>query len=1263
MKYHMNYAARILSIALIFVMTINSFMAYPMKSHAAAAEKEIYNDGAYKITFKVNSQWDSGFEGQFILENLSKEDWEAWQFQITFPHEIASLWDGEIKSHKGNIYVIQYPSWNSKIPAGGKAVVGFTGKKSGTLTEPSDCTVTGGRNDVSEVDYTITYKVTSDWKDAFNGEISITNNTSDKIEAWQLEFDYINSITSFWTAKLISHEGNHYVIKNDEWNSVIKPGDTIRLGFEAKPGSGKASDEPYNYKLTALDPDDIVDESEDEWDEEDTLIYDFTEEELAIDSDKDGLPDCYEKEVLKTDPDNPDTDGDGLPDGYEIFTTGSDPLVKDSDLDGDEDGLTNLEEYQLKTDPLYDDSDNDSLSDYEEVKKYHTDPNKDDTDGDGIDDGYEILLGLDPTKKDTDGNGIEDGKEKLDQTYTQKFDYEGQDYRGLDSITIQGKFTNYLESTMEIVNFYDCDILATNLIGLVGVPLMIETGSEFDKASVTIAWKSIPDSTKVEDLGILWYNKKENRYDTVDSRVDAGKKQITFETTHFSTYMMVDLKKWNDVWEHPIEYGNKNKAVDACDTAYVVDVSKSMDTAKFAKIQKAMKDLAGIMTSEEKGALIGYGLSSGALYQGLTGDKDALIKAIDEMEPESKADKARGNMSSEGIKKAIAQLKKGNAANGKMLFVIGDADIAYDEALVKQAKAQKIQIFAVNVSKNTELKQLKQYASETGGFYYTLSTMKYLQGILFDIKHVVLEAIDTTDTDGDGLFDVYETKGIRYPNGEVFTANPKKIDTDGDGLTDLEEAGYPVWQIKDSSKENNLLHFKTFSDGKGKIKTKDSDGDGIVDSEDMDEFNAYQYSKFSKNNAKDNYEYNLNFWMNFDNFLTSNAKYNESIAKLSSIAAGLAYYAPYDKNASYYKIKLKNKEKKDVSYTLDDFLQYTGFKATKRSYLGDKHKDNHIVQFNYGYKKISNGKTTKYLVPIIIRGTSGSKEWNSNFTVGKSGEHYGFNTAANRVLAEIQAYLSQHKIDQKNAVLWITGHSRGAAVTNLVAKAMIDKNYTVHAYAFATPAVTQQESRKNTKYNPIFNIINADDFVPRLPLSKWGFGVYGRVKERKLTDSQKDMFKSRVGKTYLALNKFNMNVLIGSFEDIAATRGDCYIYTCACHSSSGKKTGKSITVSSKQFDKKQRAESARNKYKKQLTNVQLASCKLSITGKIKYKFKVCQPPIFFMYLLAETLGSDDAGKFTSTKIAKRYVKTKTLLVPYSVYVKHPHFPDAYILLT
>ena len=85
------------------------------------------------------------------------------------------------------------------------------------------------------------------------------------------------------------------------------------------------------------------------------------------DSDGDGLPDGFERNITLTDPTKADTDGDGLPDGVEVYSYKSNPTVADSDGDGLSDGQEI--NAQRRTDPLRADTDEDGISDGEEVTR------------------------------------------------------------------------------------------------------------------------------------------------------------------------------------------------------------------------------------------------------------------------------------------------------------------------------------------------------------------------------------------------------------------------------------------------------------------------------------------------------------------------------------------------------------------------------------------------------------------------------------------------------------------------------------------------------------------------------------------------------------------------------------------------------------------------------------------------------------------------------------------------------------------------------
>lgn len=401
----------------------------------------IYQGDGFKAEFVVNSKWQGAFLGEIKLINTGSKTIENWLLKLDFSHEITSIWNADIIEHKDHTYMIKNRGWNADVDPGQTVTIGFQANYEEFISKPVNYKFPLGKIEVNQKDYTAAFKVLSDWGQAFNAQISITNNSDKTIEDWILEFDFDRNIQQFWTVQMESHEENHYIVKNQGYNANIMPGQTLELGFSGIPGN--VDKEPSNYKLTHIG---LIDEEEPEENNE------GPEEDEYKDTDEDGLEDIIEKEI-GTDPEDKDTDKDGLEGGYEYYVLETDPLKQDTDGNGmsdadedfDKDGLTNLEEQEAHTDPYYEDTDNDGINDGDEVKKYHTDPlvfneidyeldsdkdslpddieirigtdpHNEDTDGDGLPDGCEMTAtGTDPTKQDTDDNGISDADEDLDE--------------------------------------------------------------------------------------------------------------------------------------------------------------------------------------------------------------------------------------------------------------------------------------------------------------------------------------------------------------------------------------------------------------------------------------------------------------------------------------------------------------------------------------------------------------------------------------------------------------------------------------------------------------------------------------------------------------------------------------------------------------------------------------------------------------------------------------------------------------------------------
>ena len=159
------------------------------------------------------------------------------------------------------------------------------------------------------------------------------------------------------------------------------------------------------------------------------------------------------------------------------------------------------------------------------------------------------------------------------------------------------------------------------------------------------------------------------------------------------------------------------------------------------------------------------------------------------------------------------------------------------------------------------------------------------------------------------------------------------------------------------------------------------------------------------------------------------------------------------------------------------------------------------IHWHLAHRSLADGTE---LVYVILRGTY-QNEWHGDFNVtGKTdtydssyeGRHYSFESAANALCDDLADEVGG-KYDKVKYV--VTGHSRGAAVSNLVAKQLTDKKLTdstiqgVYAYTFATPAVVNKTEAQSKSYDNIFNFCLDDDFVTYMPLAdaNWQYGRYG----------------------------------------------------------------------------------------------------------------------------------------------------------------------------
>ncbi len=552
--------------------------------------------------------------------------------------------------------------------------------------------------------------------------------------------------------------------------------------------------------------------------------------DTEIDTDGDTLLDGYEL-LLGLNPYNADTDNDGLDDNIELMTNPyCDPLLVDTDSDGitdldediDQDRLSNSIELEYNTFIMADDSDEDGLQDGFEVNHFNTSPTLYDTDSDGLSDGDEHALGTDPNNSDSDNDGIIDSEEIYQQIVTEQINEE--EKTEVSFVSVQFGASDNISRTTTIDSVYGTDMRVSEIVGLVGAPVSIETTSQFDHATITFGYdENELGEVDEENLGILWFDEENSEFVLLDASLDTSNNTISTNTNHFSIYMVVDKEEWFDLWSTQLDYsrgstgGGPYIPDQYFDIVFAIDSSGSMSSNDPSGMRKeAAKQFVDAFYSGDQGAVVDFD-SYAYIRVHLTQDQDAIKSAIDTINSSGGTNIDRAiNTSIDELLSAYA-----NENNEKIIILLTDGSGTYYNSTTQRAIENNITIYTIGLGYGVNNTLLENIAADTGGKYYQAAGSDELRDIFFGIEGDTIGdgEIDTTDTDGDGLYDVYEIVGMKTSYGIIYT-DPLKSDTDGDGLSDSEELGTISFDHI-----NLELEYKLISNP---LK-KDSDGDGIRD--------------------------------------------------------------------------------------------------------------------------------------------------------------------------------------------------------------------------------------------------------------------------------------------------------------------------------------------------------------------------------------------------------------------------------------------------
>lgn len=331
----------------------------------------------------------------------------------------------------------------------------------------------------------------------------------------------------------------------------------------------------------------------------------------------------------------------------------------------------------------------------------------------------------------------------------------------------------------------------------------------------------------------------------IPTKWDGTSDFVTAQLPHFSTYLLLNKTKFDEIWNKKIKIGNGESS--NLNVAFAVDLSGSMSGSKLTTTKLAINSFLDILEDNDRAGLISFS-SNSQVRSNLTTDISSLKDMINNMYASG------GTAIYTGLNSAVEMLVNDDATGYDMIIVLTDGydspSTTYDKkykSIVDKAVENHICVYTIGIGQ-VDTGLLTKIAQATGGNYYHASVVSELEEKINEVKE---EAKDLTeDSNGDGITD-YHTKlicdgSLRYSTGAAvmgFVGNYELIqendDYDGDGLLNGEE-------ISVGSTSGGRPCVVMMS----KPADKDTDNDGYNDKEEKENGTNVFYPDIKKDDVK-----------------------------------------------------------------------------------------------------------------------------------------------------------------------------------------------------------------------------------------------------------------------------------------------------------------------------------------------------------------------------------------------------------------------------
>ena len=215
------------------------------------ANLSLWSEVVIQSSYKVDSQWTSGYTVNITMNNDSNKVLKGWKTTFTLPttQKIDSLWNGQYVVSDTNV-TIRNQEWNGSLQPGQSVTVGMQISGSGapnilnlkTLGDDGsiDNNPDTNPNDPLLITLVPTVKVLSTWEGGSQVLLSLQNLSETDVNRWVIEFDLAadTSITGLCGGEF-ANTNNHVKVTSPLWmnGGLIAQGGKVELSIILKTSS------------------------------------------------------------------------------------------------------------------------------------------------------------------------------------------------------------------------------------------------------------------------------------------------------------------------------------------------------------------------------------------------------------------------------------------------------------------------------------------------------------------------------------------------------------------------------------------------------------------------------------------------------------------------------------------------------------------------------------------------------------------------------------------------------------------------------------------------------------------------------------------------------------------------------------------------------------------------------------------------------------------------------------------------------------------